>query len=294
MGANATPGDDRRLMPRTTRITALVVMPVLFAAWVILFLFPTRTATLWAWTIRPRMSAITLGAGYLGGVWFFWRVSRAKHSVEVAGGLLAATVFTTFLGAATVIHWDKFNHSHVSFWTWAFLYFASPPFLMVLFLASRSEPKNGVSDALMPLWLSRLLGMLGTVQLAGACLWFADPGRFQEHTPWALTPLSSRSVASFVAFTGALLAWSLIDRRFLAMRAGIEAVAVGLIGTAIGALIARSDFDGPMVSRVAYALGLAVMLVLVLALLGVARRPPAAAPEVDSRAVESSGTTGPG
>lgn len=259
-------------MPRTRRITALVVMPVLFAAWVILFLFPTRTPALWAWTIRPRMSAITMGAGYLGGVWFFWRVARARHSLEVAGGLLAATVFTTFLGAATVIHWDKFNHSHVSFWTWAFLYFVAPPFLLVLFLANRSEAQYGVAGPLMPLWLSRLIGGIGTALLVAAGVWFADPARFEEHTPWALTPLSSRSVASFVAFTGALLAWALVDRRYLAMRAGLEAVTVGLVGTGIGALIARRDFDGPMSSRIAYGLGLVVMLALVLTLLALARR----------------------
>lgn len=265
-------------MPRTRTVTALVVMPVLFAAWVILFLFPTRTGDLWAWTIQPRMSAITMGAGYLGGVWFFWRVAHAKGSHEVAGGLLAATVFTTFLGVATVIHWDRFNHAHVSFWTWAFLYFVAPPFLLVLFMANRSGPGEGVSGPLVPLWLSRLVGALGVGQLAGALVWFADPSRFADRTPWELTPLSSRSVASFVAFTGALLAWVLVDRRFSAMRAGIEAVTVGLVGTAVGALVARRDFDGPSSSRIAYGLGLAFMLGLVVALQGMERRHVPVAP----------------
>ena len=259
-------------MPRTRTITALVVMPVLFAAWVILFLFPTHTADLWAWTIRPRMSAITMGAGYLGGVWFFWRVAHAKDAHEVAGGLLAATVFTTFLGIATVIHWDKFNHGHVSFWTWTFLYFVAPPFLLVLFLANRSGPRNAVAGPLIPLWLSRLLGGIGIGQLAGAAVWFADPARFATRTPWALTPLSSRSVASFVAFTGAFLAWALVDRRFTAMRAGIEAVTIGLVGTGVGALIARNDFDGPQSSRVAYGTGLVMMLAIALVVQGMARR----------------------
>lgn len=260
-------------MPRTRTITALVVMPVLFAAWVILFLLPTRTEALWGWTIEPPMSAVTMGAGYLGGVWFFARVARAKRSLEVAGGLLAATVFTTLLGAATVIHWDKFNHSHVSFWAWLFLYFVAPPFLLVLFLANRPGTDEDDGGPEMPRWLGRLLGGLGVAQLAGALVWFADPERFAGRTPWALTPLSSRSVASFVAFTGALLAWALVDRRFLAMRAGVEAVTVGLLATGIGALIARHDFDGPPSSRVAYAVGLVVMLGVVLALQGLARRP---------------------
>ena len=262
-------------MPRTQRITALVVMPVLFAAWVILFVLPTRTAELWGWTIEPRMSAITMGAGYLGGVWFFYRVARAESSLEVAGGLLAATVFTTLLGVATLLHWDKFKHSHVSFWTWVFLYFAAPPFLLVLFLANRSGPREAGGGPRMPIWLSRLLGAVGLGQLAGALVWFADPERFADRNPWALTALSSRSVASFVAFTGALLAWALVDRRYLAMRAGIEAVTVGLLGTGVGALLARHDFDGSRTSRVAYALGLVVMLGIVVSVLLMARRPAA-------------------
>lgn len=256
-------------------------MPVLLAAWVILFLFPSHTDDLWAWTIRPRMSAVTMGAGYLGGVWFFFRVARTEDPHRVAGGLMAATVFTTLLGVATVVHWDKFNHDHVSFWTWAFLYFVAPPFLLVLFLANRSASSLEGGGPLMPRRLSRLVGGLGAVQLVAALVWFADPSRFEGRTPWTLTALSSRSLASFVAFTGALLAWPLVDRRFSALQAGVEAVTVGLAGTAVGALVAREDFDGPTYARAAYAAGLVAMLVLSVGLLvGMARaRASAGRPE---------------
>jgi hypothetical protein len=81
-----------------------------------------------------------------------------------------------------------------------------------------------------------------------------------------------------VAFTGAFLAWALVDRRVLALRAGLEAVSVGLLATAVGAVIARRDFDGPQSSRLAYGLGLGALLGLLLAVQVVARRPTAREP----------------
>lgn len=268
-------------MPRTRRITALVIMPVLLAAWVILFLFPTRTEQLWAWTIRPSMSAMTMGAGYLGGVWFFCRVARASQAHQVAGGLLAATIFTTLLGVTTVVHWDRFNHDHVSFWAWAFLYFAAPPFLLVLFLADRRASSAAATGPHLPLWVARLMGGVGIVQLTAALVWFAVPDAFRGRTPWALTPLTSRSLASFVAFTGAFLAWALVDRRYTAMQAGIEAVTVGLAGTAVGAFIARDDFTGPASARTGYVVALIVVLAGLVALQVTMRRTGAAGPPGD-------------
>lgn len=253
-------------MPRTRRMTALLVMPVLFAAWVILFVFPGRTQQLWGWTIRPDMSAITMGAGYLGGVWFFSRVARATDSHQVAGGLLAATLFTTLLGITTVIHWELFNYDHVSFWAWAFLYFVSPPFLLVLFLANRPSTSTVPGGAPVPRWVARTLGGIGAVQIVAALVWFADPAAFDGRTPWTIAPASARSLASFVAFTGAFLAWSLVDRRFTALQAGLEAVTVGLVFTGIGAARAWDDFTGPDYARFGYVAGLVSMLAALVAL----------------------------
>lgn len=51
--------DDRVLLP--TRIVAAAIVPVLTAAFVILFLFPGQTHALWGWTIKSRMSAMFMG-----------------------------------------------------------------------------------------------------------------------------------------------------------------------------------------------------------------------------------------
>jgi len=100
-------------MIRTTRTTAVVIIPVPLAAFVILFGFPDRTPQLWAWTIRPDTTAVTIGSGYLGGAWFFFRVARNREPGRVVGGLAAASVYTTLPGLATLLHRDRFNHDHV-------------------------------------------------------------------------------------------------------------------------------------------------------------------------------------
>jgi hypothetical protein len=261
-------------MLRATKITAMVVMPVLFAAWVILFLFPTRTEALWAWTINPRMSAITMGSGYLGGVWFFYRVATAREPHRVAGGLFAAAVFTTLLGVTTIVHWDRFNHDHVSFWAWAFLYFVSPVFLPFLFRANRaaSSPRDG---DLVPRFGVVWLVIVGVTQIIAAATWFLAPDLAIDNWPWTMTPLTVRSISSFVAFCGTLLLWVLVDRRYSALQAGVEALMIGLLVTSIGALIAHDDFDGPTYGIILYVLALATLLVLFGALLAQvhARRP---------------------
>ncbi len=119
---------------------------------------------------------------------------------EVVGGLFAATVFTTFLGVAPSFIGTG-STTPVYFWAWAFLYFVAPPFL-VLFLANRSGPRERGDGPRMPLWLSRSLGALGLAQLVGALVWFIGPDSFASRAPWAVTPLTSRTVASFVALHG--------------------------------------------------------------------------------------------
>ncbi|MCA1846147.1 MAG: hypothetical protein LC792_23740, partial [Actinobacteria bacterium] len=105
--------DDRLLAP--TRWTAIAVIPVLLAAFVILYGFPGHTKKLWGWTIHPNMSALIMGGGYLSGAYFFTRVARSGRWHRVSAGFVGTTVFSTILMATTILHWNRFNHDHVSF-----------------------------------------------------------------------------------------------------------------------------------------------------------------------------------
>ena len=77
MGGRVPPARDDRVLPQT-RALALFIVPFLLVAFVILYVFPDDTGSLFAWTIKPTMTAMVLASAYLGGAWFFLRVLRER------------------------------------------------------------------------------------------------------------------------------------------------------------------------------------------------------------------------
>ena len=50
------------------------------------------------------------------------------------------------MGLATLLHWDRFNHGHISFWLWAVVY-AITPFLVLfvwILMANSGRPTAGL------------------------------------------------------------------------------------------------------------------------------------------------------
>ena len=249
-------------MWKTTRGMSYVIMPVLAAAWVILYWFPDRTKQLWAWTMKPSMTAITMGAGYMGGAWLFFRVTRNRESYRLVGVLVGAFVFTTLLGVATAIHWDKFNHVHVSFWAWVVLYVTTPLLLPLLYVKNRVFDPGvaGPEDAPIPGWVRISLTALGGGQLLFALALFVRPSLFQDEWPWKLTTLSARSLAGFASFPAVAYLCFAFERRWSALRWPFETAIAGVTLIAVGAARSTGDFKGGGVTR-AWTVGLLVGLV---------------------------------
>jgi hypothetical protein len=126
-----TPARDDAVLP-AVRVAALVVVAVLLPALVILWGLPSKTADLWAWTIKPDLTPIFMGAGYGAGAYFFLRVYRTPRWHEVSVGVLSAAVFALLMLITTVIHYDKFNHGDapvlaaIAFYGWTSVYILSP------------------------------------------------------------------------------------------------------------------------------------------------------------------------
>jgi hypothetical protein len=127
---------DDRVLPET-RALAMFIVPFLLVAFPLLYFFANDTGDWWAWEIRPSMTAFIMGAGYIAGAYFFWQVARATCWHRVHLGFLPITAFTAFLGVATVIYWDWFDHDHVAFWIWTGLYFATPFLVPLAWLRNR-------------------------------------------------------------------------------------------------------------------------------------------------------------
>src|SRR5690349_13874865 len=126
-----------RILPETRWISAIIV-PFLVVAFIILYLLPDHTQALFAWGIQPRMSAMMLGAAYIGGAYLFVRAATHARWHWVKVGFLPVTTFATLMGIATILHWDRFNHGSLSFIAWVGLYFTTPFMVFLLWLRNRS------------------------------------------------------------------------------------------------------------------------------------------------------------
>src|SRR5947207_1542220 len=79
------------------------------AAAVVLWVFPGQTHRLFAWTLRPQLSAMVMGGGYAAGsvltVLCFRRVPWAVTRLAAYSIL----VFVTAIAAATLLHLDRMH-----------------------------------------------------------------------------------------------------------------------------------------------------------------------------------------
>ncbi|MGH9178265.1 MAG: hypothetical protein ACRD0N_06900 [Acidimicrobiales bacterium] len=269
-GEMETAGDmartDRLLAP--TFWTAVCIVPVLTAAFVILYLMPGRTKALWAWEIKPDMSALVMGGGYISGAYLFFRVARDKRWHRVGVAFLGTTVFTTVLLGATVLHWDRFNHDHVSFWAWLALYVVTPPLLPWLWLRNRQTDPGTLEerDVVVPRALRTWVAIGGTGQLCVAAAMFLFPEDAADVWPWTVTPLTARSLSAYVAWPA--VAWLAFawEERWSCYRVALQTATVGLVLVGLGALRARDDFTGSDRSVAFFVFALVTSIVLLIVL----------------------------
>jgi hypothetical protein len=221
---------DDRVLP-VTRGLAVFIIPFLVAASAILLIWPTKSGELFAWPIQPPMTAMMLGSAYLGGIYFFFRVAIARrwHTVQI--GFLPVTTFASLLGGATWLHWDRFTHSHISFWTWALLYFTTPFLVLGTWLWNRRyDPRvPDASEVLLPQPARWLFFLAGVGTLTVAMLLFFEPGLMIAVWPWKLTPLTARVVGAMFTLPGMLGLEFAFDHRWTSMQRILEAQALSII-----------------------------------------------------------------
>jgi hypothetical protein len=231
---------DDRVLP-TTRALSVVLVPILVAAFVILYGFPGDTGRLFAWTISPRLTPMVLGSAYLGGAWFFVRVTRERRWAAVGAGFLAVCLFATLLGIATVLHWDRFNHGHVAFWLWATLYFVAPPLVLAAWFANSrvAAPARPDERRIGPV-ARAVIAIGGGLALVQGLVLFAFPSVMIPLWPWQLTPLTCRVVGAIFCLGSAGLV-VVRDPRWERLRLLVEVAIVMLTLMLVGGLRARGD-----------------------------------------------------
>lgn len=261
-----------RVLP-ATRVLALVIVPFLIAAFVICYLVPARTLELFAWGIKPPLTAMLLAAVYLGGAFFFVRVATAKRWSEVALGFPPVALFASLLGVTTVLHWDRFTHGHVSFAAWAALYFAAPGFVVAIAAANARAARGAVvvPDPRLPALVRFVLGLTGVAELVVAAGLFVLPGEVGAVWPWAVTPLTARTLAAVYAL-GLANVLVAADGRASRVRLQLEVQTVMLTLIALALVLRRGDFAaGPGAAYGFAAVVAAELAVVVAGLAGISR-----------------------
>jgi peptidoglycan/LPS O-acetylase OafA/YrhL len=254
MSETAPRGDDRVLA--ATRWAALVVFVILVPAVIVLWGTPAHTHDRWAWTIKPQLTPIFLGAGYGAGAFFFWRTFRASSWHPSSAGILGASVFAALMLIATLIHFDKFNHGHgaflavLAFWGWTIVYIISPLIVFALWWRNRAidsgaaapgDPEVGQGDRAGAL-------ALGAAALVAGAVFFVAPSTAIHVWPWKLTPLTARVLASFTVQVGVGALVLSRERRWSGWRLIVQTFFVATALLLVGAARRWHDF-GPDAAR---------------------------------------------
>lgn len=239
--------DDRVLV--ATRVVAVVILPFLVIAAVLLYVFPTRTGELFAWAIDPPMSAYLLASAYVGGVWFFIHVAMTPAWHRVRHGFAAVTVFAGALLLATLLHLDRFSQN-LSFFTWLTLYATTPFAVAVLALLQNRrdswEPEG--RDVEIPRIARFGLAAIGAAAFVAGAALFAAPTAMTEIWAWPLTPLTSQVTGAVLSLTGVVNAALLWDARWSAFRVLFHAQLISLAAISTSLAIRRDDllWERPM------------------------------------------------
>lgn len=276
-GEPDAPRDDR-VLP-VTRWVARLVVPFLAAAFLVLYGVPGRTTEFFAWTVRPRMTPILMGAGYGAGVYFFARVSAVDEWHRVAPVFLGITTFTWFMAVATVLHWKSFNHAHHTTALWVFLYAVTPVLVPAVWASNRRtdpgpgpapdpavDPDGRTGDVRLPRAVRVLGGALGVVVAVTAAVLFVRPDLMIGGWPWAVSPLTARILAGWFALFGVVNVAAVLDPRWSAARVLVRSQVLGFGLVLVGVARAWSDLDPANVLTWGVVGGMAVYLVAVLAL----------------------------
>ena len=228
-----------------TKWVAGVVTLVLLTAFVLLYGWPERTTQTFAWTINPPMTAVFMGSAYGAGVYFFARVFGARRWHTVAADFLPIAIFTAFLGVATLMHIDRFNHAHISFDTWFALYVTTPFLVPALWLWNRrTDPGTpDERDAVVLIAVRCFAACLGVVIFAGCLVAFVRPAAFIAAWPWKVTPLTARVLLGFFSWFGTIGISLASDRRWSAWRIIVHSQLIGIGLIVVGAMRRWADFD---------------------------------------------------
>jgi len=150
------------------------------------------------------MTPLLMGSGYLSGMYFFWRAAISREWWSIRLGFLPIATFATLMATATVLHWDRFNHNHITFYAWVVVYILTPVIVPAVWYANESAVSTRISSnsKIFPLAVATLLGLVGLALVLTGAMLFLAPGTLIPIWPWMLTSLTARVMGAWFILPG--------------------------------------------------------------------------------------------
>jgi membrane protein CcdC involved in cytochrome C biogenesis len=196
------------MRPVTTRLRLIldVFAGLALIAGALLFFGATHTDAWWSWTIAPPLTAATLGAFYWAAFVLILSAARSRSWAAARPAVYPVAVIALLLLVITLIHLDRFDLDSLFGVFWVVAYVLVPLLLAWALadqLGSRDEETRGAQRLpgdvrRLPTVLRRALIVEGAVLLAAGVLLLIAPGAADDVWPWALSPLTSRALGSFL------------------------------------------------------------------------------------------------
>jgi len=168
---------------------------------------PADSKTNFAWPIQPVVMAAVLGAFYMSSALLFLLPLLARRWEMIRVMVLPTAVFSTIQLLATFLHSDKFSIGTTPFNVWFASYLLPPPIFITAYVwhQRRSTAQGRQADVPLPVGIRSLLWILGLALAIGAAGTFLLPSWLIPIFPWALTPLTTRSLSAWILTLGLIL-----------------------------------------------------------------------------------------
>lgn len=216
---------DDQVLP-VTRWSAYFILPIFILTAIPLLLAPGRTELYFSWAINPDLTPLLMGAGYGAGTYYFYRIATVDkwHTIHVL--LLPGTLFAWGLTLATILHWDAFIPNHAPTYAWVVLYVVVPFLLPALwFYNRRTDPGvTRTESSLIPTPIRWTIAGVGAVLTAVLVFMYVSPEMLIEHDPWALSPLTARTLVSWALLFSLFCITFAFDARWTAFKIPIETI----------------------------------------------------------------------
>lgn len=191
------------------RVMLMIAGVLVFISGVQLFVFTEQTDRLFAWTIKPPLTAAFLGGAYWSSMLLEWLAARETQWAHARVAVTAVLAFTLITLIVTLIHLDRFHLTsddpltRAAAWAWLIVYAIVPPVLAILLILQMRAPGGDPPVvAPLPAWLWPIIGLQAAALLAVGAMLLVAPGFAAPLWSWQLTPLTARAIGAWLIGLG--------------------------------------------------------------------------------------------